>query len=109
MTKTMNGVRACTAILLAITLAAFATVLGRDFDDAYAQQIKPGATTKAEVVERLGRPKAAERTNGHVPQPFPRPDAVDCRSLDSGRTIGRLGQRPAGMANQIDRPLAVLA
>jgi len=56
MTKTMNVIKACTAILLAITLTACATVLGRDFDAAYAQQIKPGATTKAEVAEKLGRP-----------------------------------------------------
>ena len=56
MTKSMNAVKACTAILLAITLSACATQLGRDFDDAYAQQIKPGATTKAEIREKLGRP-----------------------------------------------------
>ena len=62
MTKTMNAVKACTAIVLAITLTACATVLGRDFDDAYAQQIKPGATTKAEVTDRLGRPPMRKLT-----------------------------------------------
>lgn len=56
MTKTMNAAKACTAILLAITLTACATELGRNFDDAYAQQIKPGETTKAQVIEKLGRP-----------------------------------------------------
>jgi outer membrane protein assembly factor BamE (lipoprotein component of BamABCDE complex) len=56
MTKTMNAAKACTAILLAIALTACATELGRHFDDAYARQIKPGETTKAEVVEKLGRP-----------------------------------------------------
>jgi outer membrane protein assembly factor BamE (lipoprotein component of BamABCDE complex) len=46
-------------VLLAITLSACATTLGRDFDSAYAREIKPGATNKAEIRSRLGRP-------GHV-------------------------------------------
>ena len=37
--------------------------MGRNFDGAYAQQIKPGETTKAEVREKLGRP-AMLRTSG---------------------------------------------
>jgi|SRR5687767_11603452 outer membrane protein assembly factor BamE (lipoprotein component of BamABCDE complex) len=56
MTKTTYAARACIAILLAITLTACATTLGRNFDDTYAQQIKPGQTTKAEIRARLGRP-----------------------------------------------------
>lgn len=56
MIKTMNAAKVCTAMLLAIMLAACATKLGRDFDDAYAKQIKPGTTTKAEIREKLGRP-----------------------------------------------------
>jgi len=44
------------AMALAISLAACVTTLGRNFDDAYAQQIKPGETTKTEVLQKLGRP-----------------------------------------------------
>ena len=49
-------------VVLAISLAACATRLGRDFDDGYAAQIKPGETTKAEVHKRLGRPALVIRT-----------------------------------------------
>ena len=56
MTTTIYAAKACIAVLLAITLNACATKLGRNFDDTYAQQIKPGETTKAEIRERLGRP-----------------------------------------------------
>ena len=50
-----------TAVLLAVTLSACATRLGRNFDDAYAAQIKPGETTKAEIHGRLGTPALASR------------------------------------------------
>ena len=50
------------AVLLAISLGACATRLGRDFDDGYATQIKPGETTKADVHKRLGRPALVNRT-----------------------------------------------
>ncbi len=56
MTKTIHAAKAGMAILLAILLTACATKLGRNFDDAYAQQIKPGQTTKTEIREKLGRP-----------------------------------------------------
>ncbi len=56
MTNTMNAAKACIAIALAITLTACATNMGREFDTAYAQQIKPGETTKAQIREKLGRP-----------------------------------------------------
>ena len=49
------------AALLAIALSACATRLGRNFDDTYATQIKPGETTKAEVHGRLGRPGLVSR------------------------------------------------
>ena len=49
-------VRAAIAVALAIGLAACATKLGRGFDEAYAQQIKPGETTKTEILGKLGRP-----------------------------------------------------
>lgn len=52
----MATVKACIAISLALALAACATQLGRNFDEVYAQQIKPGETTKTEVLEKLGRP-----------------------------------------------------
>jgi outer membrane protein assembly factor BamE (lipoprotein component of BamABCDE complex) len=61
MTRTTNAAKACFAILLAVALSACATHLGRDFDDAYAQQIKPGQTTKAEVREKLGQPPLVSR------------------------------------------------
>ena len=53
--------KAGAAVLLAITLSACATQLGRNFDDAYATQIKPGKTTKAEIRSRLGRPVLVSR------------------------------------------------
>jgi outer membrane protein assembly factor BamE (lipoprotein component of BamABCDE complex) len=56
MTMIMRALNAATAIALSVVLYACATQLGRDFDEAWAQQIKPGETTKAQVVERLGRP-----------------------------------------------------
>ena len=56
MTKTIDTARACIAIVLAIMLSACATTLGRKFDEAYAQQIKTGETTKTEVLGKLGRP-----------------------------------------------------
>jgi outer membrane protein assembly factor BamE (lipoprotein component of BamABCDE complex) len=56
MNGTIKAVQACIAILLAIGLAACGTTLGRSFDEGYAQQIKPGETTKAEVLGKLGRP-----------------------------------------------------
>jgi outer membrane protein assembly factor BamE (lipoprotein component of BamABCDE complex) len=56
MIKMIDAAKACTAILLAIALSACATKLGRNFDDVYAQQIKPGETTKEEVRTKLGRP-----------------------------------------------------
>ena len=62
MIKTINAAKACTAILLAIALSACATKLGRNFDDVYAQQIKPGETTKEEVRTKLGRPVLLSRT-----------------------------------------------
>ena len=53
----MNGAaRACTAILLAISLTACATSIGRAFDEAVATDIKAGETTKAQLIERLGQP-----------------------------------------------------
>ena len=62
MMKTMNAAKACAAIVLALTLSACATKLGRNFDDVYAQQIKPGETTKEEVRKKLGRPALLRRT-----------------------------------------------
>ena len=56
MNKSICAARAGTAVLLAITLGACATKLGRDFDAAYARDIKPGETTKADVRNNLGRP-----------------------------------------------------
>jgi outer membrane protein assembly factor BamE (lipoprotein component of BamABCDE complex) len=64
MIKTMNAANMCIAILLATALSACATKLGRNFDDAYAQQIKPGETTKAQVREKLGRPAGLLRMSG---------------------------------------------
>jgi outer membrane protein assembly factor BamE (lipoprotein component of BamABCDE complex) len=62
MIKTINAAKTCTAILLAIALSACATKLGRNFDDVYAQQIQPGATTKEEVRTKLGRPVLLSRS-----------------------------------------------
>ncbi len=56
MNQTTRAVRACIAILLAISLTACVTRLGRDFDEAAAKQIKSGETTKAELLKTLGRP-----------------------------------------------------
>jgi outer membrane protein assembly factor BamE (lipoprotein component of BamABCDE complex) len=56
MIKTMKLAKTCTVVLLAISLTACATKLGRNFDDRYAQQIKPGETTKQDVRKNLGRP-----------------------------------------------------
>ncbi len=56
-----HAVRAGAAVLLAITLSACATQMGRDFNDAYAREIKPGQTTKAEIRSRLGRPAFVSR------------------------------------------------
>ena len=50
------------AVLLALALSACATRLGRNFDDTYATQIKPGETTKADIHKRLGRPALVNRT-----------------------------------------------
>jgi outer membrane protein assembly factor BamE (lipoprotein component of BamABCDE complex) len=61
MRKAIAAAKAGTAVLLAITLGACATKLGRDFDDAYARQIKPGETTKADVLNKLGRPATVSR------------------------------------------------
>ena len=61
MNKAIHAARAGTAILLAITLGACATKLGRDFDDAYARQITPGETTKADIRNKLGRPVLVSR------------------------------------------------
>ena len=63
MQKTIHSItKAGVAIALAISLGACATRLGRDFDDGYASQIKPGETTKADVHKRLGRPALVSRT-----------------------------------------------
>ena len=56
MIKMTNAARGCFAMLLAISLSACATKLGREFDDNYAKQIKPGETTKAQVSQKLGKP-----------------------------------------------------
>lgn len=61
MKMAIAAARAGTAVLLVITLGACATKLGRDFDDAYARQIKPGETTKADVLSKLGRPAIVSR------------------------------------------------
>ena len=61
MNKTIRVARASGAVLLAITLSACVTQLGRDFNEAYAEQIKPGETTKAEIRRALGRPVAVDR------------------------------------------------
>ena len=49
------------ALVVAASLSGCATKAGRNFDDAYAQQIKPGETTKADVRGRLGRPVMVAR------------------------------------------------
>ena len=65
MTRTIHAARAGAVVLLATTLGACATKSGRDFDDAYAQQIKPGVTTKAEIRGRLGVPALVTATDNH--------------------------------------------
>ena len=65
MTRTIHAARAGAVVLLATTLGACATKVGRDFDDVYAQQIKPGVTTKAEIRGRLGRPALVHGTDNH--------------------------------------------
>jgi len=66
MTRTIHAVRAGAVVLLAATLGACATAQsGRDFDDAYVQEIKPGVTTKAEIRARLGRPPLVDATDNH--------------------------------------------
>ena len=62
MTSKINAAKAGIALLLAVTLSACATRLGRDFDDAYAGQIKPGETTKAEILGKLGTPSLVTGT-----------------------------------------------
>ena len=62
MIKTIDAAKACTAIVFAIALSACATKLGRNFDDVYAQQIKPGETSKAEVRTKLGTPVLLSRS-----------------------------------------------
>ena len=62
MIKTIDAAKACTAIVLAIALSACATKLGRNFDDVYAQQIKSGETSKAEVLAKLGGPVLLSRS-----------------------------------------------
>ena len=59
--RSCDAIKFGTAVLLAITLGACATRLGRNFDDVYATQIKPGETTKAEIHGRLGTPAVASR------------------------------------------------
>ena len=56
MNKPICAAKIGTAVLLAITLGACATQQGRDFDAAYASEIKPGETTKADIRNKLGRP-----------------------------------------------------
>ena len=56
MEMNMTAIKAGVALALAIFLNACATTLGRDFSEEYAQQIKSGETTKAEVLGKLGRP-----------------------------------------------------
>src|SRR5262245_6478208 len=66
MTRTIPAARAGAVVLLAITLGACATTSGRNFDDAYAQEIKPGVTTKADIRSRLGRPILVHATDDHA-------------------------------------------
>jgi len=61
MNKAIHAAKAVAVVLLAIALGACATKLGRDFDTAYARQIKPGETTKADVRNNLGRPALVSR------------------------------------------------
>ena len=52
----INSAGACIAMLLAISLTACATSMGRTFDEDVAKEIKAGETTKAQLIERLGQP-----------------------------------------------------
>ena len=61
MNKTIHAARAGVAVLLAIMLSACATEMGKNFNDAYARDIKPGQTTKAEIRSNLGRPASVIR------------------------------------------------
>jgi outer membrane protein assembly factor BamE (lipoprotein component of BamABCDE complex) len=65
MSRTIHAVRAGVVVALTILLGACATTLGRSFDEAYAQQIKPGETTKADVRRALGRPLMVQATDDH--------------------------------------------
>jgi outer membrane protein assembly factor BamE (lipoprotein component of BamABCDE complex) len=65
MTRTIHAFRAGVVVVLTIMLGACATKLGRDFDDSYAQQIKPDETTKADVHRKLGRPLLVQATDDH--------------------------------------------
>jgi outer membrane protein assembly factor BamE (lipoprotein component of BamABCDE complex) len=56
MNNTIRVATAGIAAALAIGLAACSTTLGRNFDETYAKQIKPGETTKTEILGKLGRP-----------------------------------------------------
>ena len=56
MNRMNSAARACIAILLAISLTACATNMGRTFDEGVAKEIKAGETTKAQLIERLGQP-----------------------------------------------------
>ncbi|HZM46758.1 MAG TPA: outer membrane protein assembly factor BamE [Burkholderiales bacterium] len=53
---TTSTIKVGFVLSLAVLLSACATTLGRDFNEEYAQQIKSGETTKAEVLGKLGRP-----------------------------------------------------
>jgi len=44
------------AFAVTLILAACAATVGRDFDSSYAQKIKAGVTTKAEVRQNVGPP-----------------------------------------------------
>lgn len=62
MIRMIDAAKIGVATVLAIALSACATKLGRNFDDVYAQQIKPGETTKAEVRQKLGGPVLLSRS-----------------------------------------------
>jgi outer membrane protein assembly factor BamE (lipoprotein component of BamABCDE complex) len=61
MNKSIHAANAAIAVLLGLMLGACATKQGRDFDDAYAGQITPGETTKADIRNRLGPPAIASK------------------------------------------------
>ncbi|MCC7483368.1 MAG: outer membrane protein assembly factor BamE [Burkholderiales bacterium] len=56
--------KVCAALALSAVAAGCATKLGRNFDETYAEQIKSGETTKAEVLDRLGRPVIRHASGG---------------------------------------------